>query len=103
MRLRVVILAVVSLLISLTAFGHEQSQTGPAEAPATETIAKDIPGVIKGGTKIQVVIASVPGHETPGVAVQGTEGPISLPDGSMIFCETVLGRVARVNADGNES
>jgi gluconolactonase len=103
MRLRVVILAVVSLLISLTAFGQEQGQTRPAEAPATETVAKDIPGVIKGGTKIQVVIASVPGHGTPGVAVQGTEGPIALPDGTMVFCETILGRVAKVDAAGNES
>ena len=103
MRLRATILAVVSLLISVTGLSQEQSQTRPAEAPATETIAKDIPGVIKGGTRIHVVIASVPGHGTPGVAVQGTEGPIALPDGSMVFCETVLGRVARVDEVGNES
>jgi hypothetical protein len=103
MRSKAIILAVVSFLVSVSAFGQEQSQTRPAEAPATDTIAKDIPGVIKGGTRIQVVIASVPGHGAPGVVVQGTEGPIALPDGNMIFCETVLGRVARVDKDGNES
>jgi gluconolactonase len=103
MRLRATILAVVSVLIYVTGLSQEQTQTRPAEAPATETIAKDIPGVIKGGTRIHVVIASVPGHGTPGVAVQGTEGPIALPDGTMVFCETALGRVARVDKDGNES
>jgi sugar lactone lactonase YvrE len=97
------ILTLVSLLISVTASGQEQGQTRAAEPPATETIAKDIPGVIRGGTKIQVVIASVPGHAAPGVTVQGTEGPIALPDGTMAFCETILGRVAKVDKDGKES
>ncbi len=97
------IFAVASLLISVTASSQEQGQARPAEAPAIETTAKDIPGVIKGGTKIEVVIASVPGHGTPGVAVQGTEGPIALPDGTMVFCETILGRVAEVDKDGSES
>jgi gluconolactonase len=92
------ILAAVFLLTFVPAF-----QARPAEAPAADTVATDIPGVIKGGTKVQVVIASVPGHGAPGVAVQGTEGPIALPDGTMIFCETVLGRVARVDKDGAES
>jgi gluconolactonase len=96
-------LAVVSLLISVTASSQGQGQTRAAEPPATDTIAKAIPGVIKGGTRIQVVIASVPGHGAPGVVVQGTEGPIALPDGSMVFCETILGRVARVDRDGNAS
>ncbi len=103
MRSKAMILALVSLLISVTASSQEQGQLRPAEAPPTDTVAKDIPGVIKGGTKIQVVIASVPGHGAPGVAVQGTEGPIALPDGGIVFCETVLGRVAKVDKNGNES
>ena len=101
--MRSMILTLVSLLISVTASGQEQGQTRAAEPPATETIAKDIPGVIRGGTKIQVVIGSVPGHGAPGVTVQGTEGPIALPDGTMVFCETILGRVAKVDKDGKES
>jgi gluconolactonase len=103
MRSEAIVLAAVSLLFSVTASSQEQSQARPAEAPPADTVAKDIPGVIKGGTKIQVVIASVPGHGAPGVAVQGTEGPIALPDGTMIFCETILGRVAKVDKDGSES
>jgi gluconolactonase len=97
------ILAAVFLLIPVKALSQEQGQTRPAEAPATDTVAKEIPGVVSGGTKVQVVIASVPGHAAPGVTTQGTEGPIALPDGTMVFCETILGRVAKVTRDGSES
>ena len=93
----------IVLLIAVTAFGREQGQTRPAEAPPTDSVAKEIPGVIKAGTKTQVVIASVPGHGAPGVTTQGTEGPIALQDGTMVFCETILGRVAKVDKDGKES
>jgi gluconolactonase len=103
MRSKAMILLVVPLFTYLSAFSQQQAQPRPAEAAAVDTVAQDIPGVLKGGTKIQVVIASVPGHGTPGVAVQGTEGPIALPDGTMVFCETILGRVAKVDSDGKES
>jgi gluconolactonase len=103
MKSKLILLALFSLLLSATARTQQQGETRPAEAPAIETTANDIPGVIKGGTKIQVVIASVPGHGAPGVAVQGTEGPIALPDGTMVFCETILGRVAKVDQSGRES
>lgn len=103
MKSHAMLFAGFCFLISVMAPSRQQGQTGPAEAPPINTTAEDIPGVIKGGTRIQVVIASVPGHGAPGVAVQGTEGPIALPDGSMVFCETVLGRVARVDKDGSES
>src|SRR5690349_15908504 len=100
MRLKAIFLAVASFLISVRATSQEQGQQPrPAEAPVTETTANDIPGVITGGTKIQVVIASVPGHGIPGVATQGTEGPIAMPDGTIVFCETNLGRVAKVDKD----
>jgi len=103
MKWKMILLALFCLLLSATARTQQQGEARPAEAPAIETTANDIPGVIKGGTKIQVVIASVPGHGAPGVAVQGTEGPIALPDGTMVFCETILGRVAKVDQNGKES
>ena len=108
MRLKAILLAAAFLLvfvrvITVKAASQEQGQARPAEAPVTDTSAKDIPGVIKGGTRIEVVIASVPGHGIPGVVTQGTEGPIALPDGTMVFCETNLGRVAKVDKDGKES
>ena len=91
----------ICLLWSAAISSAQQAQTRPAEAPAVATVAKQIPGVIKGGTKIEVVIASVPGHGAPGATVQGTEGPIALPDGSLAFCETVLGRVVKVDQNGH--
>src|ERR1700751_3334011 len=103
MKLKAIILALLALSLCGRSSAQEQGQPRPAEAPPTDTGAKDIPGVISGGTKIQVVIASVPGHGAPGVAVQGTEGPIALPDGTMVFCETILGRVAKVDSSGKES
>jgi sugar lactone lactonase YvrE len=98
------ILAAVSLVGSVAVSGQGQGQVRAPEVPPTDTIADDIPGVIKGGTKIEVVIANVAGHGDPGVTLQGTEGPIALPDGTLVFCETILGRIAKVERDtGKES
>src|SRR4030095_15264497 len=66
-------------------------------------MSEDIPGVIKGGTKIEVVIANVAGHGDPGVTLQGTEGPIALSDGTLVFCETIVARIAKVEKNGTES
>src|SRR5260370_24480265 len=103
MRSKVTVLAVVSLFSSVAAFSQGQGQARAPEAPPTDTVAQDIPGVIKGGTRVQVVIASVPGHGDPGTVLQGTEGPIALPDGSVVFCETILGRVGKVEKDRTAS
>src|SRR5690242_2187749 len=103
MKSRAILFAAFCLLFSASARSQQQGETRQAEVPPTDTTANDIPGVIKGGTKIAVLIASVPGHGAPGVAVQGTEGPIALPDGTMVFCETILGRVAQVDPSGKES
>jgi hypothetical protein len=89
MRWTAVILAAVSLCSSAT-LSLGQGQARPPEALPTDTVAEDIPGVIRGGAKKEVVIANVPGHGDPGVTLQGTEGPIALPDGTMVFCETIL-------------
>jgi len=103
MRSTLMIVAAVWLLGSVAAPSQGQGQAGATEVPPVDTVAEDIPGVIRGGTKIEVVIASVAGRGTPGVTLQGTEGPIALPDGTMVFCETILARVARVEPDGRES
>jgi sugar lactone lactonase YvrE len=97
------ILAAVSLFVSVPLLGQGQGQARAPEVPPTDTMADDIPGVVRGGARIEVVIASVPGRGTPGVALQGTEGPIALSDGIMVFCETILGRIGRVEPDGRES
>ncbi len=61
----------------------------PAPAPLTETTAPDIPGVIAGGTRVTPIKDGF----------QGTEGPITLPDGSLIFTETAASRITKIDKD----
>jgi gluconolactonase len=68
----------------------------PAAAPlppATDTLAPNIPGVVAGGTKVQVIKEGF----------DGTEGPIAMPDGSLIFTETTANRITRIDKDGKTS
>ncbi len=65
-----------------------------AQAPApvvAETTATAIPGVIAAATKVEVIKNGF----------TGTEGPIGLPDGSLIFTETQANRITRIDKDNN--
>ncbi len=65
-----------------------------AQAPApvvAETTATAIPGVIAAATKVEVIKSGF----------TGTEGPIGLPDGSLIFTETQANRITRIDKDNN--
>jgi gluconolactonase len=67
---------------------------GQAQPPPTDTVVTTaIPGVVAAGTKV-VVIKS---------GFTGTEGPIGMPDGSLIFTETQANRITRIAADGTTS
>jgi gluconolactonase len=81
-------------LTTVAAFAQTPTQT-PAQQqqPPTDTVAPDIPGVVAAGTKV-VVIKS---------GFQGTEGPIGMPDGSLIFTETQANRITRIAPDGTTS
>lgn len=79
------------LASSLAAFAQGGGQAPPAKP--TETVAPDIPGVVAAGTKIQVIKAGF----------QGTEGPLALPDGSLIFTETQVNRITKIDKDNNIS
>jgi len=63
------------------------------QPPATNTVAPDIPGVVAGGTTVEVIKEGF----------DGTEGPIGMPDGSLIFTETAANRITRIDRDGNTS
>jgi gluconolactonase len=56
-------------------------------------VTRGMPGVVAAGTKIQLIKDGF----------QGTEGPVSLPDGGIIFDEYMAGRVVRVMPDGSIS
>ena len=80
---------VLLFLSAGTVSGQGQNQA-PAP-PATETVATNIPGVIAGGTKVVVIKEGF----------RGTEGPIGLPDGTLIFTETAASRITKIDKDGN--
>ena len=65
----------------------------PQQPPATDTVTPAIPGVCAAGTKVMVIKSGF----------QGTEGPIGMPDGSLIFTETQANRITRIAADGTTS
>ena len=64
----------------------------PPQPPAT-VAAPPIAGVIAPGTTIELV-------KYP---VQGTEGPVGMPDGSILFTETRADRITRVDLQGTNS
>jgi gluconolactonase len=68
-------------------------QRGAPPPPATETVAPNIPGVVAAGTKVEVIKEGF----------QGTEGPIGLPDGSLIFTETQANRITKIDASNATS
>ena len=71
----------LGLLLALVAFdGHAAALTTPA-----------IAGVVKAGTPIEII----------GESFEGTEGPLALPDGSLLFTENRAARVTRIAPDGS--
>jgi len=97
MRSKARCFAAVGFLVVMAWGGGEvrgQGQAAPAPPPpATETVAPDIPGVVAGGTRVQVIRDGF----------QGTEGPMGMPDGSLIFTETDANRITRIDRDGRTS
>lgn len=82
-----------ALVLLITAATAAAAQTPGAQPPPTDTVTPAVPGVVAAGTKV-VVIKS---------GFQGTEGPIGMPDGSLIFTETQANRITRIAPDGTTS
>ena len=90
----------LSLLCAVAIAGQRQAvaqgQPPPAPAPqvpATDTVAPDIPGVVKGGTKVEVVKQGF----------RATDGPVPLPDGSLIFWNFPDKTIVKIDKEGNAS
>jgi gluconolactonase len=56
----------------------------------TDTTAPNIPGVVAAGTKIQLIAKGL----------QGTEGPVAAPDGTLLFTEQNANRISKIDANG---
>ena len=86
---------IVAALVSATL--SSQGQTGYPRLPAPpvksppDTTAPDIPGVVRGGTKVQLIRD----------LFRSTEGPIAMPDGSLLFTEQDAGdgQLVRIDKD----
>ena len=97
---RSAVLVLVSTVL-LAAFLSGQDQTGfprlpppPVKSPP-DTTAPDIPGVVVGGTKVHLIRD----------LCHSTEGPIAMPDGSLLFTEQDAGdgRLVRIGTNGKIS
>ena len=88
--------AVCVLLLSAVTVGQAPSGgggRGAAAPPPTDTVAPGIPGVVSAGAKVHVIKDGF----------NGSEGTITLPDGSVIFSETTANRTIKIDKDDNVS
>src|SRR5438128_1299334 len=79
------------LCYAVTAFGQQGEI--PLPPPATNTIAPDIPGVVKGGTKVQVIVDGL----------KQTDGPAAMADGTLLYWDLMERRIGKVEPDGKAS
>jgi len=63
----------------------------PAQPTSAGVVGQDIPGVVKAGAAIELVKQGF----------NGTEGPLPLSDGSLVFTENRVDRVQRIADDGS--
>jgi gluconolactonase len=82
-----------AVLPLLPQMGMAQTAAAPAAAAAAATVTPGIAGVVAAGTSIEFIKDGF----------NGTEGPVSLPDGSLLFTETQAERITRIAEDGSIS
>ena len=62
----------------------------PPPAPAVETTATAIPGVVAAGTKVKIVKDGL----------RSSEGPVAMPDGTTLFTEPGASKVYKIDKNG---
>jgi gluconolactonase len=91
MKLKAGFVVAFVLCCAVTAFA--QQGPVPLPPPATDTIAPNIPGVVKGGTKVQVIVDGL----------QQTDGPAAMADGTLLYWDFMERRIGKVAPDGKPS
>lgn len=84
---------VVALLALWSCLPSTASGQGAETFTPTETVAPEIPGVVAGGTRVEVVAKGL----------RGTEGPIAAPDGTLLLTEQAASVITRIDAQGSRS
>ena len=82
----------LALLSSAGVFGQGAANQ-PYVAPAFDTYTPNIPGVVTGGTRVELITDQL----------NGTEGPVALTDGTLVFTEGGARRLTRIDKDGKLS
>jgi gluconolactonase len=99
MRRTVALVLLTGLAFAASSIAQDQAPYPRLPAPPVksppDTTAPDIPGVVAGGTKVQLIRD----------LFQSTEGPIAMPDGSLLFTEQDAGdgQLVRIDKDDNIS
>ena len=82
----------LALLCSVAVFAQDAANQ-PYVAPAFDTYTPNIPGVVTGGTRVELITDQL----------NGTEGPVALTDGTLVFTEGGARRLTRIDKDGKLS
>jgi gluconolactonase len=82
----------LTLLCSAPVFAQGAAPQ-PYVPPAWDTYTPNIPGVVAGGTRVELITDQL----------NGTEGPLALPDGTLVFTEGGARRLTRIDKDGKLS
>lgn len=84
-----------ALITAVPALAQQVAPPAATTPPATAApqLTPAIPGMVAAGTPVQLIREGF----------QGTEGPVTLHDGSLIFTETQASRITRIAADGSIS
>jgi gluconolactonase len=90
MKSKAVIVIALCLLGSTFALGQRGEGQPP---PPPFTLAPDIPGVVKGGTKVELIKEGF----------MGAQGATQAPDGSVLLTERMANRITKIDKDGNIS
>jgi gluconolactonase len=90
---KIAVVVLCALSIAPVSAQRGRGRGGAPPPPATNTVAPAIPGVVAAGTPVTVIKEGF----------QGTEGPITLPDGSLIFTNPGANQISKIDKDGNVS
>ena len=99
MRQNATLLGVGLVLIWSVAVFAQGAANQPAQGavnpsyvpPAWDTYTPNIPGVVTGGTTVELITDQL----------NGTEGPVALPDGTLLFTEGGARRLSRIDKTAN--
>ena len=87
-----ILLSVLSVSLAAGQGGRGRGREGGPPPPSEVVVTTAVPGVVAAGTRIELV-------KFP---VQGTEGPVGVPDGDgILFTERNLDRISKVDLQGN--